>query len=866
MKAIAVCLVLFFVSVVSVFVAHDASALIGSLWTDGAPTMNKNMPIVPGVYAGCPTFRRDVFVAELGSNRNICVYGDERLKIGTFNDGSRDKAVVVFPYSNAAHILEGICDLHCYYAADTDQLVTLQPIGQFGTGLVIYRRASHRIQVDTSSGEGVNYVFDTAHPDYEMKNDVGKYILTPSFGVSRNGNWVVAELRSQGIATINTQSLATKQVTTTGIAYGYGLDPSEQLAISNDGKSVALAGQNSGFQVFDVTPDCGQQLIDTLSVLVTTRQCPSTDLGIRQLFPNFALAEYPRFFGDGHQLEVTVSSWVGVSRRVSFVTQGTVIAPQLKLLTLGDSFSSGEGEVSDDYYQFGTNQQFDRCHVSVRSYSAHVATLLGIHDDEVKNVACSGARIGDIVGSSGTYWGQGNRLGSSGLGVSATEKDRLQQLAVATYQPGRALQSAFIERYDPEIITIGVGGNDAGLMGKLRTCAMPGTCEWVKSPGLEQTAGEIKRLYDTLSSFFTEVSSIAPHSKVFVLGYPDIIDPDGVCDPLLSFLLDKTERIFVQNSIHYMNTVIRAAAHKANFHYVDLEHSFDGNNLCRPTPTAMNSVRIGDDVAIAGVLPMLKIIGTETFHPTPRGHKLIADTVLDQYPGLASTAAVSDDDMIEPSYYWSEDGSPAARATYLTDFAYEDGLDEQHISVKVPEMSLQPGSIATIEVHSDPKTLATFVVDNAGAVDGSIIIPNSLDEGFHTLHLLAINMLGEPVDMYQFISIGESGNIVQVDTANGLTIDGGGVGEREDRTKLPADVKSVGIKSVLSDVLGVSDTHTVKDLVAATLKNSGPVLSSIRLATVELQWWMIAIAACCITLVSTLCAIFIQRRWGKRGS
>ncbi|MBC7564739.1 SGNH/GDSL hydrolase family protein [Candidatus Saccharibacteria bacterium] len=708
---------------------------------------------------------QDVFVAELGAERPVCVYGDERLKIGTFRGSGRNKAVVVFPYSGTARVLEGVCDSQCFYSADTDQLVTLQPIGQSSMNIVIYRHVGHRIRPEISATGATRYVFDTSAPDYEMKNDAGTYTLTPSFGVSSNGRWVAVELRGRGIATIDAGSFVSKQITAVGIAYGYGLDPSEQLAISNDGKSVALTGQNAGFRLFDVTTDCGQQLVGTLTLIATTEQCPSTDLGVVTLFPNFAFAERPRFFGNGHQLEVIVTSWVTGSRRVTFVTQGTVIAHQLKLLSLGDSFSSGEGETDDAYYLTGTNQQYDRCHVSVRSYSPLTAKRLGLHDDEAKNISCSGARISDVVGSGDGYWGQGDRLGVSGLGVSLVEKNQLQQEAVETYRPGRALQSAFVERYDPEMLTIGIGGNDAGLMGKLRTCAMPGTCEWVKSPGLEETAGEIKRLYDTLGSLFLEISSKAPNAEVYVLGYPDIVEPDGVCDPVTAFLLDRTERIFVQNSVRYLNQVIRAAVNKAGFHYVDSEHSFDGTKLCSAAPTSMNGVRIGDDFAVTGVLPMLKIIGTETFHPTPSGHALMTETILNQYPELKGSPSSSDDEGIEPSHYWGEDGSPATRAAYATEFAYKDGTNKQHMMVRLPGGSLQPHSLVSVEVHSEPTVLATFVADEQGSLKGDISVPELLGEGFHTLHLLGVNKGGEAIDMYQFLTIGATDDVIQ--TSNG---------------------------------------------------------------------------------------------------
>lgn len=864
MKVIVVCFMLFFAGVLAVFPVVDVAALQRPLWTEGSPFVAKNTDIPNGSPSSCVTYVQDMFVTELGADRSICVYGDERLKIGTFYNNGRTKAVVMFPFSNTAHILDGICDLQCYYSADTDQLVTLQPIGQFGVRLVIYRHAAQRIHPDDSVVGSTKYVFDISNTDFEIKNDVGRFVLTPTFAVSSNGKWVAAELRSNGIAVIDTNSFDAKQITTIGVKYGYGLDPSEQLAISDDGKSVALTGQNAGFQVFDVTLGCGQELVDTLSLLVGSVQCPSTDLGIGMLFPNFALAERPKFFGDGHQLEVVVASWIGGSRRVTFVTQGTVIAHQLKLLTVGDSFSSGEGEVDDTYYISGTNQQYDRCHVSVRAYTALVSVQLGLHDSQAKNVACSGARIGDITGSKDGYWGQGDRLGASGLGVSLLEKSVLQQQAVDSYLPGRALQVAFIERYDPEAILIGVGGNDAGLMGKLRTCAMPGTCEWAKSPGIEQTAGEIKRLYDTLGSFFTGISDKASHSTIFVLGYPDIIDPDGLCDPVVSLLLDKTERVFVQHSIHYLNQVIRDAVNKAGLQYVDIEHSFDNTRLCSATPTSMNGIRLGDDVSLTGVLPILKIIGTETFHPTPSGHLLLARALLDQYPALETRSHQATSRVVEPSEYWSQAGDLRARATYATDFAHKNSVDSRRMTIELPGGSLLPGSPVTVEIHSESRVLASLVAGEQGSLRGDIIIPESLGEGFHTLHLLAVNRVGDAIDMYQFLTIDASGGVSQIQNSGVADTGGAGVVGSHLAVHAPANElrhEDNGLEP--ESVLGVQLT---KGPVSFVEKSMMPVTAYIKEGITGTKWWMVLIVTVVIAMLTGLSVFLIRRRWVKQGS
>jgi len=486
-KAIAVILVIFSIGVIDLCYSSFAHAGSESIWTNGLPRLVKSSEIVSNPATDCASYWQELFVVELGSSRSVCLQGGDGLKIGSFIENGQHKSVVGFPFSTNLHLLEGGCDSVCLYSPSLDMLVTQQRTSQYGVGMVVFKNVSKRIDRVVVSSSVVKYVFDATHPEYEMKNDKGGYVANRSMNISQNGRWVVTELQDKGLAVVDLKMMTTWQITTEGFRYGQGMDPTEELAISNDGKSVALTGQNSGLRVYDVVGDCGQELVNTLALLPSRTNCPSTDIGIGRFFPNFAEAHRPRFFGDGHQLELVVSSWGRGIHRTTFVTEGTTVAHQLGLLSLGDSFSSGEGETDEGQYVPGTNNAFDTCHVSNRSYSVLIARHLRIPVNEVKNLSCSGARISDIVGDRDMYWGQGNRLGSAGLGLSGIENAAAKERAVDDFQPGRTLQSSFIERYNPSILTVGIGGNDAGLMGKLRTCAMPGTCEWAAGEGVKKT-------------------------------------------------------------------------------------------------------------------------------------------------------------------------------------------------------------------------------------------------------------------------------------------------------------------------------------------------------------------------------------------
>lgn len=777
MKAVAVFLVVLFVGVIVSAIPVNVAALGSPTWNGGAAIVTQNSLLSTNASSNCAGYTQDLFISELKTSTRVCVYGDERLKIGYFSRGGPYIGVVGFPYSNEMHVLEGICGgMTCRYSADKDMIVTQQSVSQFGWGVVVYLHVSERIKQTRSSTGDVQYVFDATNPDYAVKNDVGRYIWTPSFAISENGKWVVVELRDMGLALIDTDSFSIRQIITNGYKYGYGMDPTQQLAVSNDGKSVAAMGMNAGFRVIDVNAACGQDLVGDLSRQPGTVECPSSELTIGALFPNFYLAEYPRFFGDGYQLEATVHSWMDGSRKVTFLAHGAVAAHKLKLLALGDSFTSGEGETDKNFYEPGTDEMFDTCHVSKRSYPLLVSAAIGIGTGDAKSVACSGAKIGDIVGSNDTYWGQSDRLGAAGLKMSPSEKAVAQEEALDNFQPGRSRQLAFLERYNPDMITIGVGGNDAGLMGKLKVCAMPGTCEWAQGEGLSATANEIKRLSDTLASLFSQISERYPSTRVYVAGYPDIINVNGSCDPITELLLDHTERVFIENSMLYLNHVIRAATQKAGFTYLDIEQAMGGKGLCNGSATvAMNGLRLGDDIAVISSLPMIKVIGSETFHPTPIGHGMIANTILAGHPGLRQDATCATDPMrcndpvisIEAPAYWGTRAREGERQTYVTEFASQTDESLKQLVISLPGGALEPQSTVSVEIHSEPKSLGTLTVDGKGGVSGAVSLPADLIAGFHTLHLLGVNREGELIDMYQFIDVGQKGEVLSVGAEEG---------------------------------------------------------------------------------------------------
>ena len=414
-------------------------------------------------------------------------------------------------------------------------------------------------------------------------------------------------------------------------------------------------------------------------------------------------------------------------------------------------------------------------------------------------------------------------------------------------------------------------------MGKLRTCSTPGTCEWAVGEGIKQTAGEISGLGARLIPFFGSIAEKAKDAEVFVTGYPNIIDPYGQCDPATSLLLNQSERVFIQHSIRYVNSVIRTAAVRAGFTYVDLERSLGNARLCQKTVfSAMNGIRFGDDIAVTTVLPMLKIVGAETFHPTPLGQVMMADAFTSQYQNRhnSSVPALGSGDV--DMTYWVNDGVPLQRAAYVTDFALMQKGSDRSYTISLPKGSLRQHASVRVEIRSEPMQLLNVNADDNGGLSTVVTVPESIHDGYHTLHLLSQNSAGEEVDLYQFITVGNEKD-VSIEQVPVVTV-----------TDTPTDIDpgpeqpamvAIG-RSILAGIEPAADvprkqfteSGEVLGVVADTQKNAGGIKGMRTVATrAQLYFdnprWKLGVGIGLFAVgLTTVLVILLMRRWAKSGT
>lgn len=762
MKVLAVSiLIVFFVSI-RLFLDSTTVSAITLSWTNGEPTIVSDMLAPAGIDTSCPTFSEDVYIDELQTTRPSCIYGNAKMRIGTFFDVNQRKAFISKPYTSEVSILQGVCEsFSCQYSADQDILVTQQRVGQFAYGIIVFKHVSSRIKMSSDVSGRIRYFLSAENPDYEFRIPDKNYIWSPSYALSNNGEWLAVEIRGQGTALIRTTDFLVRQINSNGYGYDRGYDPTEEMAVSNDGRTVVVTGQNAGFSVFEVTPSCGQPLMQGLTLSPSATPCKSSDLGIGNLFFPFHSAHRPHFSDDGTTVSIVVMLWNKPARLVSFSPMPLKQESIFEYIALGDSFVSGEGETAVGHYLGGAHSGFDNCHISDRSYPFLIATISAIPQTKVRSVACSGARIDDIIGSNSGYLGQDGRL------AAQMSRQDQQAKSIDTFMPGNVQQGSFLEHYRPTAATVGIGGNDAGLMGKLRVCAMPGTCEWAIGDGLRKTAKEIQRLFGKLVTLYTELIQKSPQTRLYAVGYPAIIKPGGVCDPVTGLLFDHDERMFMYEGIHYLNIVIRAAAEKVGIAYIDIEKSFIGSELCGGgLVPSMNSLRFGSDVALFSGLPSIKLIGSDSFHPTPPGHALIASAITRAYPDIRTSAYCSDNQTVcpavktapEPTVFWTKGQTGQSIAnSYFETFATQSGGALGLLTIVVRPETFIKNSTVSLEIHSDTLSLGTFQTNELGGLDVRANVPLALGDGLHTLHLMGRRDDGSMLDLYQFISKGFEG-------------------------------------------------------------------------------------------------------------
>jgi lysophospholipase L1-like esterase len=237
------------------------------------------------------------------------------------------------------------------------------------------------------------------------------------------------------------------------------------------------------------------------------------------------------------------------------VTASVVNAAAVNYVALGDSYSSGAG--AGDY--LSSSGSCDR------SAAAYPEQWAAAHSPATfTSVACSGATTADVLASQ-----------VSALSASTT------------------------------LVSITIGGNDAGFSSVMETCVLGSTSTCVNAVKNAETfvAGQLPaRLDSTLQT----IAADAPNAKVVVLGYPDLYDlsssSSGFC-----IGLSTQDRVALNQGADDLDNALQAAAQANDDTFADVRGQFAGHEIC-DSGSWLHSV---DIFAISS-----------SYHPTAAGQEL----------------------------------------------------------------------------------------------------------------------------------------------------------------------------------------------------------------------------------------------------
>ncbi len=739
------------------------SAAATEVWQSGVSLVSRSERgyVHDGII--CGGTKTTIDVIGNGIYSNACVFGDaSSLRLAWFSTGTAFLYAIAFPGVSSFYELRGVCANHsCVYAAVSDVYITTMAYDSTHAGAVAYKQFSRHVvkRFDIAKGSPY-YEFQSPQPDYSMKAG-DTWLPTGKMSISSNGEWALIELKGYGLLRMNTKTFDTRRFMAPSAAYGSGSNPAYEMTITNDGTLAVATGQNAGLVAISIDETCGDRLVAGTQKYYqpTIIHCKTLPLSLDRYVTSVRHGASPWFSASGDHLGITFVYTDGTSERLMLAAQDASVDVTLPYLALGDSFTSGEGETDIAKYRLLSDTTLTPCHVSWRSYPFLLGSLWNL---QAESVACSGARTVDIYGR-GRYRGQAQSLQQ----LSIAEYIHLKERAIDSFRSGIALQNEFVVAHQPAVVSLSIGGNDAGLIAKLKACLSPGTCEWALDPQKRYaTAKEIANVQIKIIETIKRIRQVSPGSKIILVGYPQIINTDTNthCGAIVNVLLSRDERIFIRESITYLNKILHSAATATSIDFAEVETAFKGHELCGTTDTAaMNSLRLGNDIAPVDLLPAVRVFGAESFHPTPLGHRLIADAIYAQYPSSVTVAHClirCDQPATTPplSSYWQPQPAPLYTARQQSDeyIVPESLFRGDVVSIDLPPLTFAPHTTVQVELHSQPMALAALTVDQDGVLRGDISIPRSAPLGYHSMHIIGSAPDGEQLDLYDSVMVADS--------------------------------------------------------------------------------------------------------------
>ena len=180
---------------------------------------------------------------------------------------------------------------------------------------------------------------------------------------------------------------------------------------------------------------------------------------------------------------------------------------------------------------------------------------------------------------------------------------------------------------DTDLVTVQIGGNDVGFGSIIATCAQLGVqdptgnpCERsYKASGQDALALAVRRTAPKIAQVLRAVHARAPHARVLVVGYPDLLPDDGVgCFPQVPF--GQGDFGYLRDTEKRLNLMLRTQAARNRAQYVDTYGPTVGHDMCKAP-------------ADRWIEPLQPAAPAAPAHPNALGEQAMAGAVLNRLAG-----------------------------------------------------------------------------------------------------------------------------------------------------------------------------------------------------------------------------------------
>ncbi|MFJ9870704.1 SGNH/GDSL hydrolase family protein [Streptomyces sp. NPDC101165] len=177
---------------------------------------------------------------------------------------------------------------------------------------------------------------------------------------------------------------------------------------------------------------------------------------------------------------------------------------------------------------------------------------------------------------------------------------------------------------DTDLVTVQIGGNDVGFGSIIGTCARLGAqdpsgnpCERsYKAGGYDQLALTVVETAPKIDRVLRAVHARAPHARVVLVGYPDLLPDDGSgCFPTVPFA--QQDFPYLRDTEKRLNLMLRLVAAWNRAEYVDTYGPTVGHDMCKAP-------------ADRWIEPLQPASPAAPAHPNAKGEAAMAQAVLDK--------------------------------------------------------------------------------------------------------------------------------------------------------------------------------------------------------------------------------------------